>query len=107
MQKKQTKADSGRLHITQQYRDRGGMSYDFGSRLRLRVFPRENDMDPADWRVEARTSETPEVITGWGMTRADALEETSRTWTVEAPKRGLPALDWAIVTEELKAVRAL
>lgn len=109
MREKSNKLGDGKLRITQQYRERGGMSYDFGLRLRLRVFPSEHGNDPGAWRIEARTSDAAgsSVITGWGNTRAQALEETIRSWTSEAAALGLPTLDWKIITDALSAVRAL
>jgi hypothetical protein len=103
------KPDENRLRITQQYRERGGMAYDFGLKLRLRVFPREHTEDPGEWRLEARTSDVAgsSVITGWGSTRAEALSEAIRSWTAEAPALGLPVFDWKIVTDALTAVRAV
>jgi hypothetical protein len=109
MREKKEKLDESRLRITLQYRERGGMSYDFGSELRLRVFPSEHTDDPGEWRLEARTSDVAgsSVITGWGHTRADALREAIGRWTTEAPALGLPTFDWKVVTDALSAVRAV
>ncbi len=97
------------IRITQQYHDRGGMAYDFGSKLRVRVFARTSAEDPGEWRVEARTSDASgvPVVTGWGSTRGDALADTARLWVIASVERGLPNIDWTRVTEALGAVRAL
>ena len=53
------------MKLTQQSRTRTGMVYDFrcdGSRLMVRIFPRESEADSGDWRVEARTSNAPEAM---------------------------------------------
>jgi hypothetical protein len=100
------------LRITHQTRERNGMVYDLkgdGNRLTLRVFPRENSSDAADWRVEARTSEAQAamVVSAWGATRAEALSSVAGTWTSKGPAQGLPAFDWEDVARVLTAVRAL
>ena len=107
MRKKEVIDD--RLKITLQYHERGGTSYDFGVKLRLRVFRRTKQEEPAEWRVEACTSDAPGVpiITGWGDTRASALTSTERTWVSESVGRGLPVFDWHVITEALAAVRAI
>jgi hypothetical protein len=97
------------LKITQQYHERGGMAYDFGLKLRVRVFPRVTAEEPGDWRVEARTSDAPgvPVITGWGATKAEALLDTSRAWRAATLAQHLPVVDWTVVTQALSAVRAV
>lgn len=106
--KPEKRTDNG-LGITLQYRERGGMAYDFGSALRVRIFERVRAEDRADWRVEARTSDLPgvPVVTGWGATRADALRDASREWGASAAPCGLPPIDWDIVTRALSSVRAI
>ena len=100
------------LRITQQCRARGGMIYDLKcetSRLTVRVFPRENDGDSGEWRIEASTSHSAEavIITEWGATRAETLREVGRSWVSKAPLHGLPAFDWDAVAQALTDVRAL
>jgi hypothetical protein len=109
MRQKPEKSTNDHLRITQQYHERGGMAYDFGLKLRVRVFPRASADEPGDWRVEARTSDAPgvPVVTGWGKTKADALQDTGRAWIANAPECGLPPIDWEIVTQALSAVRAV
>ena len=103
--------NKGDLKITQQSRIRSGMVYDLkyeGSRLNVRVFPRENPTDSADWRVEARTNDAAKtVVTEWGATRTDALREVGRSWASIAPEHGLPTFDWEAVAQALVAVKAL
>lgn len=102
------RTDDG-LGLTLQYRERGGMAYDFGLALRVRIFERARAEDLGDWRVEARTSDLPgvPVVTGWGATRADALRDASRVWGASREPQGLPAIDWEIVTRALSSVRAI
>ncbi|HMJ14992.1 MAG TPA: hypothetical protein VK524_26445 [Polyangiaceae bacterium] len=109
MRHKPDKTSKDGLGITLQYRERGGMAYDFGLSLRVRVFERVCAEDQGDWRVEARTSDAPgvPVITGWGATRADALKDATRMWHAAALGQGLPAIDWDVVTRALSTVRAI
>ncbi len=104
--------DKDKLKITNQFRDKRGMVYDLkceGDRLTVYVSPRENPQDAGEWRVEVRTSHSPEaiVIAEWGPTRADALREVGRAWTSNATTQGLPTFDWDEVATALSAVRAL
>ena len=98
--------------ITQQFRDRGGMAYDFsvqGASFTVRVFPRENASDPADWRVEVRAKRTEHgfVVTAWGPTRAEALREAGRSWAADPLSHELPQPDWSVVEKALQTVRAV
>ena len=106
--KPEKRTDAG-LGITLQYRERGGMAYDFGLALRVRIFERARTEDLGDWRVEARTSDLPgvAVVTGWGATRADALRDASRVWGDASISGGVPPIDWEVVTRALSTVRAI
>ncbi|HYO95522.1 MAG TPA: hypothetical protein VER33_13465 [Polyangiaceae bacterium] len=100
------------LHITQQFRAGRARVYDFkwaASTLTVRVFPRENEADPGDWRIEARTTDSPEalVVAEWATTRTLALQQVGKSWDSKTGTHGLPAFDWDAVTRALVAVRAL
>lgn len=101
-----------KLRITDQFRSKNGFVYDLrfeGARLTLFIAPREHPSDAGEWKVEASTRRLPEpfVITHWGPTRADALQEVGRSWVAQAPSNDLPAFDWAAVEKALREVRAL
>lgn len=100
------------IRITNQSRKKRGMLYDLksnGARLLINVSPRENDLERGDWRVEAKTSNAPDgfVVTGWGSTRAEALQACGRSWASSSSDRDLPSFDWEAVASALTAVRAL
>jgi hypothetical protein len=100
------------LRITQQFRSGRAMVYDLKdreSRLTLRIFERQSSAEPGDFRVEAATDGSPDtqVVTGWGATRALALNETARSWTEARVTSALPAFDWEAVARALSAVRAV
>lgn len=100
------------LKITNQFRLRTGLVYDFrceGARLTVSVTPRERPEDAGEWRVEARASHSPEafVVTSWGGTRIEALREVGRVWGSKAVEHGLPTFDWEAVVKALQDVRAL
>jgi hypothetical protein len=101
-----------RLRITDQFRSKNGFVYDLrfeGSRLTLFIAPREHPSDAGDWKVEASTRRVPEpfVITHWGATRADALQEVGRSWVSQTVSNALPTFDWSAVEKALREVRAL
>jgi len=100
------------LKITNQFRLRTGLVYDFrceGSRLTVFITPRERPDDAGEWRVEARASHAPDafVVTEWGATRIDALRAVGRVWGSEAAEHALPTFDWEAVVKALQDVRAL
>ena len=108
---KKTETKDG-LRITDQFRGKRGMVYDFrshGARLTVCISPRANQDDQADWRVEAWAGGAPEaaVITEWGATRAAALSAVALFWAEHHAEQGLPPFDWEEVTKALGAVRAL
>ena len=48
------------VKITNQFRSKDGFVYDLrsdGARLTVAIMPREHSADPADWKVEARSSQ--------------------------------------------------
>lgn len=109
-EKEKEKEEKRRVHITQQFRERGAIAYDFdceGARLTVRVFETPADRDA--WRVEARTSDAADsaVVAACGATRAAAFGELTRSWLETATTRGLPAFDWAAIGRAMTAVRAL
>jgi hypothetical protein len=88
------------------------MVYDLsaeGHRLTVSIFQRENPQEPADWRVEARTSRADEaiVVAEWGASRTQALQAVGAAWTARATSDSLPTFDWAAVVKLLDSVRAL
>lgn len=104
--------NDGALRITDQFRSRQGMNYDLkceSSRLTLLVAPRANADDPADWRVEARSSQVPTAtpIICWAPSKAEAIHDVGLAWSAEALVNGLPTFDWNAVTLVLRAVRAV
>jgi hypothetical protein len=106
--------DEKAIRITQQFRSGEAMVYDFRSaatRLTVRVSGRgsEEAGPPSEWRIEARTSTSPDavVVAEWGPTRADALRAVGRSWTAKCVAQHLPAIDWESVALAMSAVRAI
>jgi hypothetical protein len=104
------KAD--KLRITDQFRSKNGFVYDIrweGCRLTLFIAPREHPSDEGDWKIEARVRQDPEpfVLTQWGATRVDALQEMGRSWAQQVLEHHLPRFDWAAVEKALRDVRAV
>lgn len=102
------KAEASRVKITQQFRERGNMTYELdcaGAPLSVRVFPDEGER----WRVEARTNEATgaAVIAATGTTRRAALDDVARSWAEQAASLCLPALDWGAIATALSTVRAV
>ena len=100
------------LRITTQFRAGSAMVYDFGcdgETLTVRVFPKTEVTDPDQWRIEARTTDSPEsqVIARWGPTRTDALQAVGESWRAQAALGVLPHFDWHLVEEAMGNVRAL
>jgi len=103
---------SDQLAITTQFRSRRATVYEFqgfGSKLSVRVSPREADSDAGEWRVEAGAAHGPTDVTivGWGATRAETLKQVGCTWKQEGPGRGLPDFDWDEVARLLSKVSAI
>jgi RNA recognition motif-containing protein len=92
--------------ITQQYRDRHGMSYELecaGRRLTVRfLFPEE---DPA-WRAQVHLGSGTDPVEATAATRELAFNAVVAAWR---PLANLPAADvpWAEVIAALKSVRAI
>ncbi|HVY30932.1 MAG TPA: RNA-binding protein [Polyangiaceae bacterium] len=100
-------ANQPRVAITQQYRDRRGLTYELscsGKLLTLRfIFPLD---DAQAWQVEARTLPgPPSAVTASAMTREQALLALIDA-SVGGPL-GAAELDWAEVAAVLRSVRAL
>ncbi len=94
------------VHITNQFRRRSAMVYDFkceGERLTLSLSPRQTPEDPGDWHMVASQSSTSDAIDGWGPSPKEALGAVSRSWT----GRYLPVFDWSAIEAALVAVRAI
>ena len=109
---KALRTPSDALAITTQFRARRATVYEFkglGSKLSVRVSPREAETDAGDWRVEAGAAHGPTDVTivGWGPTRADSLKQVASTWRQEGPGRGLPDFDWDEVARLLSTVSAI
>lgn len=95
-----------------QYREKNGMAYELehnGTQLTVRVAPRSNEDDPADWCIEARVGREKDAdcVSGWAVTRREALQEVGRRWVSNELTHGLPSFDWEAVAKALSDVRAL
>jgi hypothetical protein len=106
--------DEPAIRLTQQFRLRGSMVYDFRGatgRLTLRVSGRGGDEagPPSEWCIEACTSSSPEsvVVAEWAPTRAEALRVVGRSWAEKRIAQNLPEIDWDSVAQAMSAVRAL
>lgn len=101
------------LQITNQFRSGGGVAYDLkcdGVRLTLLITERTGAEDPAEWRIEARGSLTPDrkvTVAEWGITREEALRAIGRSWESSTETTGLRVFDWDAVAAMLRTVRAL
>jgi len=101
------------LRIMNQFRARGGMTYDLkceGVRLTLTITERTSAEDAGDWRIEARgalSAAHAATVVEWGATRADALAAIGRAWSATIDSEGLRVFDWDAVAAALRAVRAL
>jgi hypothetical protein len=100
------------VKITNQFRSKDGFVYDLrsdGARLTVAIMPREHSADPADWKVEARSSHGPDavVVTAWGGVKIDVLREVGKSWAEKSMEHGLPNFDWELVAKALKDVRAI
>lgn len=105
--------DEDALRITQQFRSGDCMVYDLRSRagrLTLRISGRGGgDGPPTEWRIEASTGITPDVmvVAECASTRADALRAVGRTWSEKRIAGNLPVFDWESVARAMSAVRAI
>ncbi len=92
--------------ITQQYRDRLGMTYELncsGKLLVLRfIFPAT---DGDDWQVQAQVQPAP-AVNASGATRERALDALSAAWA-EGVSTDTPEIDWPAITPVMRAVRAI
>ena len=79
-----------------------------GHRLILRVFFPAGE-GPVAWRVEARTSDTPQavVVAASADSKELALGDVSAAWDAASLPSGGPSYDWAAVTRAMQAVRAI
>ena len=107
---KEPKADAAK--ITDQFRSRSGFVYDLrcdGANLTLFIAPTEQPSDAGAWKVEARTSHSPEmvVIAKDGTTRREALRAVAQWWRSKERELGVPKVDWEAVEKALTQVRAL
>lgn len=110
--KEKIEKNPGALKITHQARGRSGMVYDLsadGHRLTVSIFQRENEQEPGDWRIEARSSRADEaiVVSQWAASRPAALKAVGLAWTDRAVADSLPVFDWEAVAKLLDSVRAL
>lgn len=102
-------ATEARVAMTQQYRDRRGLTYELscsGKLLTLRfVFPVD---DTDGWQVEARMLPgPPAAVTASGMTRERAFRELIDAWSASGGQLTAPLeVDWEGVAAALLAVRA-
>jgi hypothetical protein len=109
--KRKTDQNPGRPRITQQFRERHNMTYEFdcsGVPLVLRVFFPIGDHSSAEWRMEARTSSACEapVAMAHAPSRAQALELVAQRWRTSMPDAAAQ-LDWSGVAQAMSDVRAL
>ncbi len=103
-----TQAGPATVSMTQQYRDRLGLTYELscsGKLLTLRfVLPSD---DAHDWRIEARlTPGSSPPVTAEAMTREQALRALIAACSAHDQAEHWQ-LDWAGVTSALRAVRGL
>ena len=105
--------EDGTIRITQQFRSRDAMVYDFrgaAGRLTLRVTMQAwDDGSHSEWRIEASTSTSPDsiVVAEQGATRALTLNAVARSWNQRRAANNLPRFDWDSVASAMNAVRAL
>jgi hypothetical protein len=106
--------DQDAIRITQQFRSREAMVYDFrgrGGRLTVRVSGRggEEMGPPSEWCIEASTSGAPDsvVVAEWAPTRAEALRAVAQSWNEKRLAHDLPTIDWDSVARAMSAVRAI
>ncbi len=102
--------ESRRLKITNQFRTRTGLVYDFkcdGARLTVTITARQNSADPGEWHVEARSAGPAQGpgVDAWGATRREAVLGAAGQWRSRTFE--LPAFDWDAVIAALAEVRAL
>lgn len=98
-----------RVAMTQQYRDRHGLTYELscaGKLLTLRfVFPVD---DAHGWQVEARILPgASSAVTANAMTREQAFLALIDAWSQAGSDPAAAELDWEGVASALRAVRAL
>jgi hypothetical protein len=101
--------DEAKVTMTQQYRDRRGLTYELsssGKLLTLRfVFPVD---DAHDWQVEALiTPGSTTAVTASAMTREQAFRALIDACGASGAELADTALDWEGVGKALRAVRAL
>lgn len=99
--------DSGRMRITDQFRDKGTMVYDMkgcGVRISLRVSERTSVNEPWEIALVAKGFALPAPLSSSAQTRSEALSVLAQAWD---RTEGLPTLNWLSVEEALSAVRAL
>ena len=113
MSRTTTVKDKNALRITTQYRDREkGMVYELrcgDDRIAVRREEGASVPGGSEWRFEARTPQSPEVVVlgAWVSTRTAALEDVARLWSLKVPSLGIPSFDWVAVATALAAVKAL
>jgi hypothetical protein len=95
--------------VTQQYRDRRGLTYELtcsGKLLTLRfIFPVD---DADDWQVEARLLPgPPSAVTAGAVTRERAFRALIEAWGSSGNQLADSELDWEAVGAVLRAVKAL
>jgi cold-inducible RNA-binding protein len=101
-------AAPSKVKIVQQFRERGGMVYDFdcaGLPLTVRMVQNEDET----WSVEARSTEATDATSaiGTAKTRAEAFAEAVRSWNATAAETVGRALDGDALTKAMRDVRAI
>jgi hypothetical protein len=98
------------VRITDQYRDRRGMVYDFKcAGVGVSISISASSEDQTDWRAEVTTKldPPPPVVCGTGPSREAALRVAADAWTEKGETDGLPPLDWEAIRGALVTVRAI
>lgn len=106
------KPDPGALKITNQFRGQTGFVYELsheGSRLSIRIAPRQNEDDPDAWSIEASTKSAPDLapFKAWGKTRVDALRAVAVAWEAAGREATVATFNWDDVQKALANVRAV
>jgi hypothetical protein len=98
------------VRITNQFRDRRGMVYDFkcaGIGVSISIWAAPDDK--TNWSAEAiaKLLPAPPVVSGNGASRDAALRVVADDWARRGSADGLPHLDWDAIRGALVTVRAI
>jgi hypothetical protein len=100
------------VRITNQFRKRDAMVYDFAYqdvRLTIEVAQRSDDDGRGEWSMEAHARQSVDrpTIQQAGATRKDALSAVASAWRAKQGAGGFPQLDWDGVSAAMLSVRAI